>query len=117
MNHLDTGRQGEEMAGMFLKKNGYIILECRYRCKLGEIDIIAKKNGVIVFIEVKTRRNTHFGLPAEAVGYRKQSKIIKTAWQYLLYSHNQQMPFRFDIIEVILSSPVTINHIENAFGR
>ena len=118
MNHIATGEQGEQMAAEFLQKQGYRILERRFRSKLGEIDIIAKQKEVFIFIEVKTRRSTAFGMPSEAVNYRKQTKIINTALQYLAFTHNQSCPFQFDIIEVLLTAPwPSINHIPNAFGR
>lgn len=118
MNHLATGELGEQMAAEFLRHQGYRILECRYRLKLGEIDIIAAHGEWLVFVEVKTRKNTTFGFPSEAVHYRKQTKIISTALQYLAFTGRQNCPIRFDVIEVLLNpGRPSINHIQNAFGR
>ena len=118
VNHLTTGEQGERMAADFLQHQGYTILEYRYRSKLGEIDIIATQGEWLIFVEVKTRKNTTFGYPSEAVHYRKQTKIIHTALQYLSYSGRHNSPMRFDVIEVLLiPGNHSINHIQNAFGR
>lgn len=98
--------------------SGYRILDRNYRCKTGEIDIIAQKDCMIVFVEVKTRRSYAYGTPAEAVNYKKRTKIIKTALWYLKATHNEERAFRFDILEVLLDKDaVKCNHIINAFGR
>lgn len=118
MNHIATGEIGEAMAAEYLEKLGYKIVVCRYRCKAGEIDIIAKRRGIIVFVEVKTRRTTAFGLPSEAVNIRKQQKIISTALCYLSEKGEQGAACRFDIVEILLAGSRTqCNHIVNAFGR
>ena len=79
------GRRGEAIAVSFLKRQGYKIIERNYRSKLGEIDIIAREKDNIVFVEVKTRRSDDFGLPQEAVSYRKQYRLTKIALGYLAY--------------------------------
>jgi putative endonuclease len=117
MNTSKVGDIGEQAAADYLHHAGYEILEQKYRCKIGEIDIIAKINNSLVFIEVKTRRNTTYGFPAEAVTYRKQQKIINTALCYLQQIHNINMQCQFDVIEIFLgeNNEVTYNHITNAF--
>jgi putative endonuclease len=119
MNHLEFGEKGEQIAAEFLQEQGYRLIARRYRTKIGEIDIIVERDGMIVFVEVKTRRNTLFGTPAEAVNRRKQDKIIHTALYYLNYTRNNNRPFRFDILEVKISAEgmTVCNHIINAFGR
>jgi len=119
MNHLELGEQGEQLAVDFLKKQGYRLLARRFRTKIGEIDIIVKKGGMIVFVEVKTRRSSLFGTPAQAVNRRKQDKIINTAFKYLNYTNNTGVPIRFDILEIMITgeSTAVCNHIINAFGR
>lgn len=101
---------GEEVAVDFLKKNGYRILERNWRSgRFGEIDIIAQeKNGLIVFVEVKTRRmrTTDFGIPEqgfEAVNWRKRRKIAITAASYLAKKQGVEQPARFDAIVVCFS--------------
>lgn len=118
MNHIAIGEQGEAIAVEYLKQHGYKILNCRYRCRTGEIDIIAKRRGTIVFVEVKTRHTTTFGRPSEAVNIRKQQKIISTALCYLNQEGEQGAACRFDIMEILLKgSSIECNHIVNAFGR
>ncbi len=76
---LSLGERGEIAACRFLKEQGYDLVEKKYKCKLGEIDVIARRDGRLVFIEVKTRTSTQFGAPQEAVDARKQDKIFKLA--------------------------------------
>ena len=78
------GTAYEKMAGEYLKTQGYEILQYNFRCRMGEIDIIAKDHGYLVFIEVKYRRDKSCGHPAEAVTPRKQRTISKVASYYLL---------------------------------
>lgn len=117
VNRLKVGDRGEQAAADYLQSAGYDILERKYRSKIGEIDIIAKRNNVLVFVEVKTRRNTTYGFPAEAVTYRKQRKIINTACCYLQHIHNTNVCCRFDVIEIFLieDNLIKYNHIIDAF--
>ena len=121
-NKRSFGSLGEKLAVEYLKSGGYSIITTNYRSgKLGEIDIIAGFNEYICFIEVKTRTNTAFGTPAEAVNSRKQANIKKLAWTYLKLNKLTEMPLRFDIIEVTGAKTEdsfilkNINHITNAF--
>ncbi|WP_408643039.1 YraN family protein [Thermosinus carboxydivorans] len=75
MNNIMMGKMGENAAADYLARNGYKILMRNYRCRIGEIDIVAERQGTIVFVEVKTRSSEKFGFPAEAVNYRKQQKL------------------------------------------
>lgn len=117
MNKTKIGRFGEELAANYLQSLGYQILERNYLAKFGEIDIIAKLNDTIAFVEVKTRKNSVFGTPGQAVNYRKQSKIIKTANLYKMNCHDETVTYRFDVIEIYYDSfeKYKINHIEGAF--
>lgn len=119
MNTSKVGDIGEQAAANYLYDAGYEIVERKYRSKIGEIDIIARIKNILVFIEVKTRRNAIYGFPAEAVTYRKKQKIINTASCYLQYIHNTNIHCRFDVIEVFLNenNKITCNHITNAFIR
>ena len=116
MNTLKIGVDGEKAACNFLKKKGYKILKRNYKKTYGEIDIIAKVDNTITFVEVKTRANTEFGLACEAVTKSKQDKIIKTAYSYIK-ENNTDADFSFDIIEVYHANGkvMKIEHIENAF--
>lgn len=115
MNNKSTGIIGENLACNYLLNKGYIILERNFRSKVGEIDIIAKANEVIVFIEVKTRNNNYYGLPYESVDYRKQQKIIWAAKSYINLNKLSNYQYRFDIIEIYMKSKNKINHIQDAF--
>lgn len=103
---------GENKACAFLEKKKYKIIERNYSNKIGEIDIIAFKEGTTIFIEVKSRSTKEFGLPCEAVDIHKQRKIRLTAQAYLQKNKLLDCPCRFDVIEVLGEQ---INHIENCF--
>lgn len=106
------GNAGEILAVNFLKSKKYQIIQTNYSNKIGEIDIIAKKDGVLVFVEVKSRATLAFGRPIEAVDFRKQNKIRTTAELYLAFKHMSEHDVRFDVIEIVGDQ---INHVENAF--
>jgi len=114
MNNIQKGKIGENIALKYLINNKANILETNYRINSGEIDIIAKFNEELVFIEVKSRTNIKFGHPSEAVDYKKIRKIINTAKYYLLKNNLNDVPIRFDVIEIYLKDK-KINHIVNAF--
>ncbi len=111
------GKNGEKTVVSYLEKIGYKILIKNYRCKLGEIDIIARDGAFLVFIEVKTRSGLGYGFPAAAVNARKQKQISRAAQCYLAELHLFDSPARFDVISVLPGdngSP-RIDHINNAF--
>lgn len=113
MNKRQTGAVYEEQAAKWLAKRGYRILRRNYRCRQGEIDLIAEDGPYLVFVEVKYRRGGQSGHPAEAVDIRKQRRITRTA---MYYCYEQQVPetraCRFDVISIFQDN---IEHIENAF--
>ena len=113
------GRFGEDQAVDYLTLKGYRILKRNFRCRLGEIDIIASKENTLVFAEVKLRKDGRYGTPAEFVNGTKQRKLLLTAEYYMAFAETDLQP-RFDIIEIYApygkNGRVTINHIENAFG-
>lgn len=110
------GKWGEAQAGVYLRKKGYELLAANYRSRFGEIDIIAKKDSFVVFVEVKQRKNDVFAQAQEAVTYKKQQRIKATAELWLSTEDSQLQP-RFDVIEVYggMNTEPKINHIENAF--
>ena len=114
MNNIQKGKIGENIALKYLINNKADILETNYRIKSGEIDIIAKINEELVFIEVKSRSNINFGYPSEAVDNKKIRKIINTAKYYILKHSLNNVAIRFDVIEIYLKDK-KINHIVNAF--
>ena len=109
----ELGKDGEEQATDYLKNKGYEIIERNYECRQGEIDIIAKDKEEYVFIEVKTRQNLHYGMPAEAVTPVKEKHIWNASKNYI-YSHKLENKFiRFDVIEVYkIKNQFYINHIK-----
>lgn len=113
----NMGLWGENKAVEFLKAKNYTILVRNYHSRFGEIDIIARKQNTIIFVEVKTRKNTAFGFPAEFVDYKKQQKIMKTAQLYINDNFNAEFDYRFDIIEVFHydDNKVNFNHLKGAF--
>ena len=111
-----TGKDGEKIAASFLKKNGYRIIEINFRCVLGEIDIVAKENGELVFIEVKTRKSGELGYPEQAVGIKKQRKLSQLALCYLQGKNLTNTKARFDVVAITMSdSKNEIKLIKNAF--
>ena len=111
------GKFGEDCAAKFLEAKGYTIIAKNFRIRSAEIDIIAKLDNVIVFVEVKARSDIRHGLPSEAVTLRKQKKIIEAASVFLQDETFSEYACRFDVVEVYLNGErgTEINHIENAF--
>lgn len=112
--HLSTGANGEDLACELLQQKGYRILQRNLRMGKAELDIIAHQNGVLVFVEVKTRTNDEFGYPEEFVNRRKQRMILNAADAYIL-KIGWQEDIRFDIVAVTMSNPPELFHIEDAF--
>ena len=111
-----TGESGESIAVRFLKKKGYEIIEQNYRCKLGEIDIIARDGRVLAFVEVKARRTGDFGGPKWAVTPRKQRKISMVALKYLKETEQMGKKARFDVVAIrLLPGDPDVEIIKNAF--
>lgn len=115
----ELGKFGEDTACRYLIKNGYKILIRNFRCRLGEIDIIAQKEGVLCFIEVKTRISQKYGKPAEAVTINKQKRIYRCAEYYMqVKGIIQCMPvLSFDVIEILKEGDVIteFNHYPHCF--
>ena len=98
------GKIGEQAAARHLKKSGYKILVKNYRGRWGEIDLVCRHDDTLVFVEVKARGLNSWGTPAEAVTATKQRRIIRTAYEYLGELKTQDMPVRFDVVEVFLDA-------------
>lgn len=110
------GKKGEKLAREYLEKMGYIIIETNFYCRFGEIDIIARYNDKLAFIEVKTRGQEVFGKPAESVDFIKRNRIYKVAEFYTYINELYDVPMSLDVIEVYVleSNKVRIAHIKNA---
>ncbi len=98
------GRTGERLAAEALTRRGYCILEQNYRCRHGEIDLVAEEGQDLVFVEVKTRRGAAYGLPEEAVNARKRQKLREVASYYLAAHSCSERSWRIDVVAVQLSS-------------
>lgn len=114
----DLGRKGEEAAAKYLAYRGYDILERNWSCFAGEADIIARDGQWLVFVEVKTRRNTDRGFPSEAVDRRKRQRYEKIALAYAQQFDATDVPVRFDVVSIVViaKDKAMIRHQLNAFS-
>lgn len=113
--HNDIGKRGEELAANFLAEKGFLIREKNWRKGYLEVDLIAEDGPVLVFVEVKTRRDLAHGLPEEAVTRKKERHLIDAAEAYL-ETRNLTNEVRFDIVSVWENeTEMRINHIREAF--
>ena len=102
-DHLGIGVLGERIAGAFLRCEGYKILYRNFRSpRGGEIDLVARDGEVLCFVEVKTRTSSEFGRPLEAVDRRKQQRIERAADEWLRLLGTREIPWRFDVVEIVL---------------
>lgn len=115
MNKRQLGANYEQLASEYLREQGYEILKCNFRCRSGEIDLIAREGEVLCFVEVKYRAGSACGSPLEAVGYHKQRQILKVARYYLMKNDmTMDTPCRFDVV-AIEGKEITL--LRNAFGE
>lgn len=113
------GRWGESFAAEYLRRKRYTVVAANYRCRFGEIDLIAENRNYLVFVEVKLRKNTHFAEAMEFVDRRKQERLRQTAAVYLSQHETQKQP-RFDVIEIYAPEGTEtrrpqVRHWEDAF--
>ncbi|MDD3168762.1 MAG: YraN family protein [Eubacteriales bacterium] len=114
---MKLGNWGEDIAEKYLKNKGYLIIERNFRCRLGEIDIIAMDGAELVFIEVKTRQNQSYGLPCEAINAVKVRHIKRTAAYYAAIHAADDQDSRLDVIEILTKEgQAYLHHIENITG-
>ena len=117
----EIGRIGEELVAGWLKAKGYVIVRRNFRCKYGEIDIVAENPKTVVFVEVKTRKENSLIAPKDAVDKSKQRKLSLTAKNFLRMAHLGSVKYRFDIAEVTYKRDeageimYSLNYIKNAF--
>ena len=117
MPRVSKGAVGEVLAARFLREKGYHILASNYRCRQGEIDIIAVDGRYIAFVEVKTRRTDALVSPREAVTATKQWRLLQTAAIYMSHHVMDKQP-RFDVVEVLTSpeNPMKVEEINHIMG-
>lgn len=111
-NNRKVGTDYEQAAGYYLEQQGYVILEYNYRCRIGEIDLIARDGEYLVFCEVKFRRDRRKGSPLDAVGVKKQRTLYQCALHYLSVHRIDGISCRFDVIGI---EGGKVTHIRNAF--
>ncbi len=113
------GNRGEDIAAAYLQQQGYRIAERNYTCPLGELDIIAYRQGTLIFVEVRTNSPANEGLAEASIGFRKQRKLRQVATYYLKVKGMLERPCHFDVVIVLLepgsTEPQRIKLIENAF--
>ena len=119
MDKQSLGQFGEEQAARYLRRRFYTILERNFRCRFGEIDLIAKRGGILAFVEVKLRKSDAFARAAEFVDFRKQNRL-RMAAELWLSLHETELQPRFDVVEVYApdgeaTKKPLINHLEDAF--
>ena len=119
MSTKQDGDWGEALVEKYLSERGCRIVEKEWRCRLGEIDLIAEQEGTLLFVEVKLRTNLRYGMPCEYVTAKKQEKLRAAALLYLSM-HGLDVPARFDVAEVYTDArhsarSTRIEYIENAF--
>ena len=107
---MKLGQWGERKAEDFLIENGFVILDRNFRSRRGEIDLIVEKDGVIHFVEVKTRSSEEHGIPSEAITGKKISRILMTIHYYIYINQLEDTDIQIDVIEITDSR---VNHMEN----
>ena len=108
----ELGDWGERLAADYLRRQGYIIRDTKFRCPVGEIDIVAEKGQYLVFVEVRTKRGQAFGTPEESVTLSKAEKLVELAHTYL-QTHDELPPFwRIDVVAVELTSRGRLSRVE-----
>jgi putative endonuclease len=115
-DNLILGKFGEQMAKELLVEKGFRILESNFRTRYGEIDIIAQKDRVLAFVEVKTRIGTRFGMPYQAVNYRKLSHLKKASQYYLILNPYPNLIYRTDVVSIVLKQNNDVQSIEHFEG-
>ncbi len=116
MTHIELGKWGEEIASDYLKKKGFEIIEKNWRYQHLEIDLVARKDNVLVFVEVKTRSGIAYGYPEQSISGEKAVRLIEAAHAYI--ENNAHPPyFRFDVISIMRSgNNYELKHFEDAIS-
>jgi putative endonuclease len=111
------GEEGERIAEAWLVQRGWRILDRRFRSGHRDLDLVAERSGVVAFVEVKARRGKSFGHPVEAVNWRKQRELTRSAAVWIARFGSGKQLFRFDVVGVLMDESGTrIRHVENAFS-
>ncbi|MCS7261737.1 MAG: YraN family protein [Anaerolineae bacterium] len=111
------GREGEQIAAVYLQRQGYTILEHNWRCRRGEVDIVARDGDSLVFVEVRTWRSGQYGPPEASITPRKQAKILEVAQSYLQAAGLDDVKWRIDVVAIEMDDVTRVkrlSHIRNA---
>ncbi|KJS02960.1 MAG: hypothetical protein VR68_01980 [Peptococcaceae bacterium BRH_c4a] len=114
---ISLGRAGEEYAAKYLQKRGFRIVERNFRCKLGELDIVARDGPFLVFTEVRSMTGKAFGSPQESITDKKKKKLRQVAQFYAKFRNVGDTPMRFDVVAITADSGgnvIKLDHIVNA---
>jgi putative endonuclease len=110
------GVLGERIAERWLRRTGWRVIQRRFRSGHRDIDLVMEREGMIVFVEVKARRGDAFGQPVEAVNWRKQKELAKSAQIWIERHGRPQEAYRFDVVGVLVNGErVRVRHVEDAF--
>lgn len=113
----ELGEAGERIAEAWLTRRGWRILERRFRTGHRDLDLVAEREGLVAFVEVKARRGKDFGHPVEAVTWRKQRELARSASVWIARHGRPEQMFRFDVVGVLVDGEqVRVRHVENAFS-
>ena len=111
------GEEGERIAESWLARRGWRILDRRFRSGHRDLDLVVERDGLVAFVEVKTRRGKEFGSPVEAVNWRKQRELTRSAAVWIARFGGQEQMFRFDVVGVVVGETgARVRHVENAFS-
>ena len=112
------GRRGEDIAHRFLQRAGIVIVDRNYRMSsgAGEVDLVGWEGNTLVFVEVKSRQTEEYGTPDRAIGLQKQSSLIRTAREYARHAEVPWEQVRFDVVNVVFSTPPTVNHLRDVLA-
>lgn len=114
MTTRERGSQAEQDALDYLAAQGLTLIKRNFLCRMGEIDLIMKHRDVLVFIEVRYRKDSRYGTPAETIGLTKQRRLMRAANLYL-QQHGQEADCRFDVVAIVAEPKMRIEWIQNAF--
>lgn len=115
----EIGRWGEDKAARYLENKGYKIIARHWTHRIGELDIVAAKDGRVVFVEVRTKTSLRYGMPEESVGAWKKERLCRTANVYMLKHKIGNMPYQIDLIAIVHNLAInqtTIRHFENVLS-
>ncbi|MCG8483143.1 MAG: YraN family protein [Clostridia bacterium] len=115
MERKKLGAEAEVLARKKLIAENYQILEANFTCKIGEIDLIAKDGDILVFVEVRSRKNTNYGFPQETINFKKQRKLRNIAQYYLKIRNAMEAHCRFDVVAIVFEPELAIEIIRDAF--